>query len=179
MLAVGFTAVKTEKKERGNKSPNNRVSNVPVHAKRAKKLVPGETAETSKPRSSVRTMTFSKNLFVVAAAVIIITNYSFGIMRMAFYETDDNTLRAAVIQGNISSSEKWESLTASDALEKYIALSETAAEDCESDIIVWPETVINVDLTYYESYAVKIEQLAVETEAVILVGAFDSRDELR
>ena len=174
MLAVGFTAVKTEKKERGNKSPNNRVSNVPVHAKRAKKLVPGETAETSKSRSSVRTMTFSKNLFVVAAAVIIITNYSFGIMRMAFYETGDNTLRAAVIQGNISSSEKWESLTASDALEKYIALSETAAEDCEPDIIVWPETVINVDLTYYESYAVKIEQLAVETEAVILVGAFDT-----
>ncbi len=173
MLAVGFTAVKTEKREIGAGQKKKGVSSASVHAKRAKKLVPGESAETARKRSSVKTMAFSKNLFVVAAAVIFITNYSFGIMRMAFYEAGDNTVRAAVIQGNISSSEKWESMTASDALDKYIALSETAAEDCEPDIIVWPETVINVDLTYYESYAVKIEQLAVETEAVIFVGAFD------
>lgn len=173
LLAVGFTAVKTSEKAGDRRQKKSGVSKASVHAKRSKKLVPGEVPEPAKQRSTVKTMAFSKNLFVIAAAVIIITNYSFGIMRMAFYETGGDTVRVAVIQGNISSSEKWKNQTASDALEKYITMSETAAEDCDPDIIVWPETVINVDLTYYESYAARIEQLAVDTEAVIFVGAFD------
>lgn len=48
LLAVGFTAVKTSEKADDRRQKKSGVSKASVHAKRSKKLVPGEVPEPAK-----------------------------------------------------------------------------------------------------------------------------------
>lgn len=145
--------------------------------KRYRKLVPGEKLPGKKIKSEFRSGAFGKNVYVITAVILVVINYCFGIFHIAVDEKSGKTVRVALIQGNISTAEKWNTMSSEDMLNQYIKLTEEAIDACEPQIVVWPESVINVDLSYYESYKEKIKAIASETGTVIVVGAFESENE--
>lgn len=117
---------------------------------------------------------------VICASValgIFSLNLIFGAVRLAAYdENAGKSVNVAVIQGNISSLEKWEVNAVDKSADKYIELTRECAEKSETgiDIAVWPETVIPTALNYKNSKTVnKISEMANELDITVLVGAFE------
>lgn len=82
-------------------------------------------------------------------------------------------LTAAVIQGNISSTDKWAEDSAFHSVNLYVELTVQCVEESGADIVVWPETVIPLYLRESSFGKNKISQAASQTGATILVGTFD------
>lgn len=119
-----------------------------------------------------------KSVIYGSVALGIFTlNLLFGAIRLAaFNEKGGKEITAAVIQGNISSLEKWEVNATEKSADKYIELTRKCVEKSESgvDIVVWPETVIPTTLNYKNSKTVsKISDMARELQVTVFVGAFD------
>ena len=88
----------------------------------------------------------------------------------------DRTCKVAAIQGNIGSADKWQT-TAKDSFEIYYHLTEQAATE-GADVIVWPETAVPIKLTKYPDYMERLQALAREHEAILLLGVFAPGGEL-
>ncbi len=120
-------------------------------------------------------------IFASVALGIFTLNLLFGVIRLAaFNEKDGKEITAAVIQGNISSLEKWETNAATKTTDKYIELTRKCVEKSKTgvDIVVWPETVIPTTLNYKNSKLVsKISEMAKELSVTVFVGAFDIQQE--
>lgn len=85
----------------------------------------------------------------------------------------DVTVRAAAIQGNISSHEKWSLESTKRTKEIYRAYTLSAAEQ-GAEIVVWPETALPYAIDENTSYLVN---LAREAGVTILVGAFTEHED--
>ena len=79
------------------------------------------------------------------------------------------TLRVAVIQGNIDQGVKWNAQWIEETLAKYESLSREAAAD-GAQLIVWPETAVPGPLEFDPALRARIEALARELRAALLVG---------
>ena len=125
--------------------------------------------------SSLKT---KKSVIYGSVAIGIFTlNLLFGVIRLTAYdEKAGKEVTAAVIQGNISSLEKWEVNATEKSTDKYIELTKKCVERSENgvDIVVWPETVIPTTLNYKNSKIVsKISEMAEELQVTVFVGSFD------
>ncbi len=112
-----------------------------------------------------------KRLLYGALAVLVAAgNLSFGVLRM-HRSTEGDTVRVAVIQGNINSHEKW-SGDMSITIEAYERLTLQAIAD-GAELIVWPETVFPYTLNDARNSALRdfVSELAKEHEVTLLVGA--------
>lgn len=119
-----------------------------------------------------------KRIFAAVGAGIFIFNTVFGAVALltdGIKENGSREIKAAVIQGNISSTEKWGFDWYERTEDKYIGLIEKAAAD-GAELVVIPETVFPV---YIENNA-KIRNLLSETakknSVTILVGTM-TKDE--
>ncbi|MDD4773171.1 MAG: apolipoprotein N-acyltransferase [Eubacteriales bacterium] len=112
------------------------------------------------------------NRYVVCALSIMLLNFAFGIFRLGIYTDTGEPVRVSLIQGNIASGEKWRDNSVYDSAALYDKLTREASE-YNPDIVLWPETVINVTLKSNPVLIDLISKTAVETEAVILTGTFD------
>ena len=120
----------------------------------------------------------SKRKVAAALAVgLFCLNLVLGIaITLSYNENDGRPVCVAAAQGNISSSEKWDSDSLDKTLRTYEKLTEQAAAD-GADIVVWPETALpyvlfgNDELTYY------VIELACENEITIIVSAFTEDSE--
>ena len=119
-----------------------------------------------------------KRIFAAVGAGIFIFNTVFGAVALltdGIKENGSREIKAAVIQGNISSTEKWGFDWYERTEEKYIERIEKAAAD-GAELVVIPETVFPV---YIENNA-KIRNLLSETakknSVTILVGTM-TKDE--
>lgn len=173
-LAVGFSHAGERKADNCSVQETVPISKTNIRARRSRKLVPGETLFKEKSRSETHRRIFGKNVYVIIAVLVFMLNYCFGFLHLMLDGSRDENIRVALIQPNISSSEKWDTVTSADALQICIELSRDAVEASEAELIVWPETVINVDLSEYEKYSEQISSFAAESGAVIAVAAFSS-----
>ena len=119
-----------------------------------------------------------KRIFAAVGAGIFIFNTVFGAVALltdGVKENGSREIKAAVIQGNISSTEKWGFDWYERTEEKYMGLIEKATSD-GAGLVVIPETVFPV---YIENNA-KIRNLLSETakknSVTILVGTM-TKDE--
>lgn len=119
-----------------------------------------------------------KRIFAAVGAGIFIFNTVFGAVALltdGIKENGSREIKAAVIQGNISSTEKWGFDWYERTEENYIGLIEKATAD-GAELVVIPETVFPV---YIENNA-KIRNLLSETakknSVTILVGTM-TKDE--
>lgn len=119
-----------------------------------------------------------KRIFAAVGAGIFIFNTVFGAVALltdGVKENGSREIKAAVIQGNISSTEKWGFDWYERTEEKYMGLIEKATSD-GAELVVIPETVFPV---YIENNA-KIRNLLSETakknSVTILVGTM-TKDE--
>lgn len=114
--------------------------------------------------------------YSVIGAAIIILNYIFGAISVSAYNknSSDNTVKAACIQGNIGSTDKWADDSVSNSLKVYTELTNQAVSEVSPDIIVWTETAIPCVIKNYDFIIKQISDLAVSSDAIILTGAFDT-----
>ena len=111
------------------------------------------------------------------AAVVFSSNLLFGVIRMNVLSFDEGTpIRAAVLQGNVSSKEKW--VDGADDLGIYSALVKDAADD-GAELIILPESALPYSLDYPNNPYLrsKISALAENNGCELLVGGLETPDE--
>ena len=114
----------------------------------------------------------SVRIYALVAVLIFGSNLIFGALRLILHKDNkDNTISVALIQGNVSSSDKWD-LSGVDSLELYTEMTLEASKEADLDIVLWPETVINFSLLENTRYCDKVCTLAKEADAIIYVGTF-------
>lgn len=110
-----------------------------------------------------------------AVAVMLIFQYGAGTVLWFSKPEATRTVRVAVVQGNISSHEKWSFESTKRTREVYREYTLRAAEE-GADVVVWPETALPYTVDEDTSYLVN---LAREANVTILVGAFTEDEESR
>lgn len=110
------------------------------------------------------------------AAGIVAVNFVFGVVRLSVYKENGDTVKAACIQGNIASGDKWADDSLENSLRIYVSLTERAVEEEQAELVVWPETVITTYLNLNPYAAGIISGLAKEKSITIAVGAFYTKD---
>lgn len=115
--------------------------------------------------------------FVAVALAVVMLNLGYGFLAMAVHnEKKDEEVTVTVVQGNISSNDKWADQSNANALKVYTTLTLAADAKKHADIVVWPETVITTYVKTSPFYRNDIVNLAKETGSIIFVGALDSLD---
>lgn len=119
-----------------------------------------------------------RKLCVTVAASLLIGNTLFGAVSLfanSMTDLDSEPIRVAVIQGNISSTEKWGEDWYSVTVTKYVDLIDKAAGD-GAELVILPETVFPI---YIEDSVMTQELLSKSAKGnniTILVGTM-TRDE--
>jgi apolipoprotein N-acyltransferase len=110
----------------------------------------------------------------VTAAGLLVGNLGVGAVCLLTYRDEGDPLTVAVIQGNLSSGEKW-GTDMSHKMEVYGTFTELAAGD-GADVVVWPETAFPYDMDEYPSMQAFFCELADEQNVTLLAGVFTRKD---
>lgn len=118
-----------------------------------------------------------RRICLAAGTGLVALNLLVGISAELFEAKDGEKIKAAAIQPNISSHEKWglDSLTKTKEIVREYSLA--AAEE-GATLIVMPETVFPYNPLKNSSICDFITELAVECNATLVVGGFTSGEEL-
>ncbi len=100
---------------------------------------------------------------------LLFGNLTFGMIRRQGDFTTDRAVKAAVIQGNIHSAEKWDTSTFLRMMDVYDDLTGRAAEE-GAEIVVWPETTITVPLNRSSMMREFISDVARDHGVTLIVG---------
>ncbi|MCQ2354025.1 MAG: apolipoprotein N-acyltransferase [Clostridia bacterium] len=82
------------------------------------------------------------------------------------------TVKAAAVQGNISSRDKWDSGSSGMTLERYTKYTEEAAKT-GADVVLWPETAYPYVVSSGGENEKTFEKLARDCKVTLFVGCFD------
>lgn len=117
-------------------------------------------------------------LYSLCAGGLVVLQLLLGISATLLYRpAEQDTVTIAAIQGNISSSEKWDMMP-EDVLDVYEELSlDAAAEGAE--LIVWPETAIPIALERNPTRVARMKRIAQSCDADILIGMFTDDEQGR
>ena len=112
------------------------------------------------------------------AGVLLLSNLGFGLIAMNVDYEEDETFRAAVVQGNLSSHDKWSANSTQLTKETFGGLTRAAAAE-GAKLVVWPETIFPYALNNRSDIRQYLSDLARECDLTIAVGAFylESREE--
>ncbi len=115
--------------------------------------------------------TDAKRLFTLTAASIFCFNIIIGsIIMISDGKKGGKTIKAAAIQGNISSTEKWDDVFWFDkTVESYGKLTRQAAAE-GAEIVVWAETVLPTHIEDFYMGQTFLSELAKECNITLLVG---------
>lgn len=91
---------------------------------------------------------------------------------------EKRTVKAAAIQGNMSSHEKWADDSTEQAIRIYSEYTKAAAQE-GAEIVVWPETAIPEEIEEDSYLCIRLTSLSVETGTTVVVGAFSRNEEGR
>lgn len=106
----------------------------------------------------------------VTAASLLFCNLLFGLVFVHIEYAPTANLRAAVIQGNISSHDKWDSESDERTMEIYADLTARAAAE-GAELVVWPETAIPYILNRDDYFLDYVREVAAENGVTLIVGA--------
>lgn len=110
-------------------------------------------------------------LYSVCAVGLLVCHMALGGASTLLYTPSENDgFVAAAIQGNISSSEKWD-ISPDNILDVYEQLTLEAAEE-GAELIIWPETAVPIDMTHNFARIARIKGIARSSGCDILVGLF-------
>ncbi len=100
---------------------------------------------------------------------LLLGNLTFGMIRRQADFTTDRTVKAAVIQGNIHSAEKWDASTYLRMMEVYDDLTGSAAKE-GAELVIWPETTITVALNRSSMMRNFVSGVARDYGVTLIVG---------
>lgn len=130
---------------------------------------------------SILTWKAERTKAIVSGAValaLVVCNLSFGLISMSIPKKEANSVTVGVIQGNISSHDKWNSSSSYKICNVYADLTREAVEK-GARLVVWPETVLPYTFNHRSDLKAFLSNLARECEVTIAVGSFyvNERDE--
>ena len=110
----------------------------------------------------------------LAALMIVAVNSGYGAIRLNSlnHAPKGEPVRVALIQGNISTDDKWAPGMTEQSLELYLQMTRYAYEDYQPDLILLPETVIPTKILNSKAMTGAVRSCARELGCVIVVGAF-------
>ena len=112
-----------------------------------------------------------KRLCTILACSLFLGNVVLGGVRLLTYRDEEDTVKIAAIQGNLSSHDDYALGAVAAAKAVYGEYTREAAA-AGADIIVWPETALVVSLDSSPATRQFVKSLAVECGTPIIVGAF-------
>ncbi len=110
---------------------------------------------------------------LVSALLFLALAVGYNLVRYSMIESaisGAESLKVAVVQGNIEQDEKWRPGTRETTLDKYLRLTELELAKNSPSLVVWPETAMPFYLLE-SSGLLKVENLAIRAGADILTGA--------
>ena len=119
--------------------------------------------------SGLRILHPASCILVVIPAAMVLAMLGYGAWRIPRV-MGPQTVRVAVVQGNIPQTEKWDESRRESILNRYESLTREAA-DSHPDLIVWPETSVPGFLDLDEPLTQRILGLSQSLDAPLLVGA--------
>ncbi len=102
---------------------------------------------------------------LLSAALLFTSNLLFGALRLSNVE-EGETITVSSIQGCVLSGEKW---SGQSALDTFVDLSRRAPD---SDLILWPESAVPVNLATYPELLEEYQALSEELNTPIMMGCF-------
>ncbi len=105
------------------------------------------------------------------AVCVFVINTLFGVIRTATFK-DNKNISAMCVQGNFSGLDKWRT-SSNDMFFEYKRLTLKNSFP-HTDIILWPETAVPVDLNAHPEYKQELIQLSATMNSVIVTGFFIS-----
>ena len=121
----------------------------------------------------------AERIYALSALGVYLLNLSLG---FTLYRAEENRIANAekvtvgVIQGNFSSTEKWNS-TADNIINRYIDLTEQAASD-GAELVIWPETALPFSYMKDGRYCNLLAATARDNGITLMVGTIDASLEL-
>lgn len=117
-----------------------------------------------------------KYIFIVI--IIFVSNVSYGIIRIN-NDKVYNEVNVSVIQGNIASDEKWNFKSVEKHLDIYMNITKDALDKAklnnrESQILIWPETAIPINLKEINKTYNRYTNLAKNNNVIFITGGFSS-----
>lgn len=112
--------------------------------------------------------------YLCFAILIIFVNITYGAIRLNLYNNESFKYNVALVQGNFSSLEKWQTGSLRDSFKVYSDLTLQAKEKYDVDLVVWPETVINTEVYKGSYWYNQLQNFAKETEIDLVAGCFFS-----
>ena len=116
----------------------------------------------------------ARRVAAVTAAGMLMGNLGVGVACLLADRDEGEPITVAVIQGNLSSDEKWGS-DISYKQQVYGSLTEDAAE-AGADVVVWPETAFPYDMDRYPILQDFLTELAVEQDVTLLASVFTEKN---
>ena len=117
-----------------------------------------------------------EKLLAIVALVLFCFNLALGTVVTLSYNDAGETVKAAAIQGNIPSSEKWDKNSVKKTMKVYRELTEQAAEQ-GAKVVVWPETALPYVLFDSQSLSDYVSELARDNDVTIIMSAFTKDEE--
>lgn len=115
-------------------------------------------------------------LSCLSVAGMLLLQYGVGTLLWVLSKEQGETIKVAVVQGNISSHEKWSFQSTQRTMEVYEDYTERAAEE-GAELVIWPETAFPYTVTERNSHGKFVSNLAQKTGVTIFVGAFSPAEE--
>ncbi|HBL83669.1 MAG: apolipoprotein N-acyltransferase [Clostridiales bacterium GWF2_38_85] len=117
-----------------------------------------------------------KKLLFALSALIFGINFVIGTVIFLIPEKAENEINVAVLQGNITSSEKWDN-EGRTSKEAYYELLNNVIQDDEIDMVVFPESAIPLYYTKNSEVREYLQEIATENDIIIILGALTTDDE--
>ena len=112
---------------------------------------------------------------LAAGCIVLAGNILAGTLLMSIPADTDVTVKAAVVQGNIPSDEKWDKERAQDIFNTYVSLAEEAAQNGASFILL-PESAVPVQFTEGGALHTAYAEITEEYGCTIVTGAIFKDD---
>ena len=112
---------------------------------------------------------FKKIPYLLITVFLLYISVAYGILRVKNIFTGQS-VRVAVVQGNIPQDRKWDALFAEEILSKYERLTVDSSKE-KPDLIIWPETSVPGYLGRERILSERLRALAASVGTHILAGA--------
>lgn len=121
-----------------------------------------------------------KKVKYLCFAVLIFTfNLGFGVFTLREENVVQGDIDVTLVQGNISSVDKWSDGSVHDQVQKYLDLTIEGieSEKANPEIIVWPETAVTTNLIESKSIYNNLTNLSEKYNSYLITGAFYDKEE--